>query len=497
MTTDPFADALDWTGIADSGPIEPAGPDGPVCFEGPPRTGPSPFDAVRDHLGCYISTMRDSDLDVLTLWAAHTHLVHETYTTPRLMLDSPVPGSGKTTVLEHLERLCHHPVQMASLSSPALLTRMLDAGMRTVLIDEADRSLSPDKPDVGDLLAVLNSGYKRGNTRPVLVPTKDGWTVKEMPTFSPVAMAGNNPRLPEDTLSRTIRVLLLPDLEGRIRESDWELIDSDARDLGQRLSLWADGVRDDVRINRPPLPDGITGRARERWSPLKRVAAAAGGRWPAVVDSLALDDKEQQEMNREDGMVRDRPAVLLLKHLYECWPEDETFLPTTRLIDTLVHEHPDDWGDASPLGRRLTAQRLGRMLASAYAINSGRVDHTGPRGYIRAAILPVWHRMGVVSGPRRLGPVRQTPPKQTGPSGPAGSTGPAEPALVTLASVTAHPSVTPLQGSDQHKQPNCDGVTDGDAPTGGAHRCAGCGRPVTPTQRAIDLALETVCESCA
>jgi len=80
---------------------------------------------------------------------------------------------------------------MASLSSPALLTRMLDAGMRTILIDEADRSLNPDKEGVAELLAVLNSGYKRGDTRPVLVPTKDGWRVSEMPTYCPVVMAGN------------------------------------------------------------------------------------------------------------------------------------------------------------------------------------------------------------------------------------------------------------------------------------------------------------------
>jgi len=295
-------------------PVEPPAPVAPVR-PGPPRgTGATPLDAVRDHLGTYISTMRDSDLDLLALWSAHTHLVMETYTTPRLMIDSPVPGSGKTTVLEHLERLCHHPVQMASLSSPALLTRMLDAGMRTILIDEADRSLSPDLPATAELLAILNSGYKRGGTRPVLVPTKDGWNVSEMPTYSPVALAGNNPRLPEDTLSRTLRVILLPDLSGQVQESDWELLDADARALGQGLAAWAESVRDAVRTNRPPLPPGITGRARERWSPLMRVAVAAGGRWPAVVEGLALDDREQQEMNREDGMVRDRPAVLLLTH---------------------------------------------------------------------------------------------------------------------------------------------------------------------------------------
>lgn len=290
------------------------------------------LDEVRDWFARYVSTMDDGDLDLLTLWSAHTHLCVETYTTPRLILDSPVPASGKTTTLEHLGRLCLHPIQMASLTSPALLTRMLDAGMRTILIDEADRSLNPDRDGVVELLAVLNSGYKRGGSRPVLVPTKGSWKVSEMPTFAPVVMAGNNPNLPEDTRSRAIRVLLMPDVDGSIEESDWELIDDDARALGGRLAAWAEMVRDEVRENRPPLPAGVTGRARERWSPLKRVAAAAGGRWSAVVDHLAVADVERITLEREEGIVQQRPAVALLTHLHQVWAEGETFIPTDALL---------------------------------------------------------------------------------------------------------------------------------------------------------------------
>jgi hypothetical protein len=191
-------------------PVSPDQPESPVS-QGTPG---DVLGEARDWLERFVCTVDETDLDLLALWAAHTHLAVETYTSPRLVLDSPVPGSGKTTTLEHLERLCHHPVQMASLSSPALLARMLDAGMRTILIDEADRSLNPDRDGVAELLAVLNSGYKRGGTRPVLVPTKDGWNVSEMPTYAPVAMAGNSPNLPDDTKSRCIRVLLMPDVDG-------------------------------------------------------------------------------------------------------------------------------------------------------------------------------------------------------------------------------------------------------------------------------------------
>jgi len=291
---------------------------------------------VRDWLDTYISTVSESDLDLLTLWAVHTHLVVETYYTPRLQIDSPVPGSGKTTVLEHLERLCKRSIQMATVSSSAMLTRMLDKEIRTILIDEADRALDPKRDGVGDILAVINTGYKRGATRPVLVPGtgkgKGGtWELKEMPTFSPVALAGNQPRLPDDTKSRIIRVLLLPDHAGLIKESNWRKIDGDARALHDEIAAWADSVRDQVSQGDPDLPDGITGRLREKWAPLKQVADAAGGEWPNRTDAMALVDKKEVEMDREDGLVRDKPAVVLLRHIREVGRPTKTVRPTPLL----------------------------------------------------------------------------------------------------------------------------------------------------------------------
>ena len=60
-------------------------------------------------------------------------------------------GSGKTTVLDHLVPVVPQPGSGGPLSSPALIPRMLETKMRTVLLDEVDRSLRPDKPGVEDL----------------------------------------------------------------------------------------------------------------------------------------------------------------------------------------------------------------------------------------------------------------------------------------------------------------------------------------------------------
>jgi hypothetical protein len=372
--------------LAGSQPVQPVIP----VYTGPPLDGSKLLDEVTDWLAKYISPTVAADLQ-LPLFAAHTHLIEESYTTPRLLIDSPVPGSGKTTCLEHLQHLCHRPVTIATISSTALLTRMLSIEQRTILIDEADRALNPERDGTSDLLAVINSGYKRGSTRPVLVSNGQDWEAKEMPTYAAVVMAGNNPNLPEDTRSRTIRIVLLPDDD--VEESDWELIEEEALDLQMRLAAWADQVREQVRTTRPDLPEGITGRFREKWAPLKRIAVAAGGFWPEIVDLQAASNRKEVEIDREDGLIQQRPQVVILKHIYEVWPENTVFLPTADLIGLLSIKHSEVWGDEGPFGKKLTPQRLGRMLAGGYKIHSDREGGVGPRGYFRPQFDRVWRQL--------------------------------------------------------------------------------------------------------
>lgn len=364
---------------------------------------------VRHWLATYISVVDDLDLDVLALWAAHTHVALETYTSPRLMLDSTMPGSGKTTVLEHLQRFCLAPIQAASISSPALLARLLDKQMRTILIDEVDRSLDPKKPGVEDLIAILNSGYKRGATRPVLVPGKGGdWDVSEMSTYSPVAMAGNAPHLPDDTRSRCIRVLLMPDLYGTVAASDWEEIEPDAMDLGINLAEVMDRHREEIRASRPTLPEGCTGRMREKWGPLARVAAIAGGDWPAIVNQLINRDLQEVAMEREEGLLNLPPAMILLKDIAATWTPDARFLSTAHILELLVAHNPDYWGEFSSFGKRITAQRMGRMLVQGAKIHSTR-NAAKVRGYTRDQFAKAWRQLGITPAIEPAEPVQTAP----------------------------------------------------------------------------------------
>jgi Protein of unknown function (DUF3631) len=428
--------------------------------------------------GRFIRVTDPDDLNLLALWTVHTHLVVELYTTPRLQVDSVIFGSGKTTVLDHLQRLCEKPVQAATLSSPALIPRLLESEMRTLLLDEVDRSLHPDKPGVGELIGIINSGYRYGATRPVLVPVKGGgWEAREMSTYAPVAMAGNSPNLPADTVSRAIRILLMPDLDGTVEDSDWELIEGDADHLRADIAAWAESVRESVKGSVVELPAGCIGRSKEKWRPLKRVAVAAGGDWPAIVDGLITKSLAEDEAEREAGLNTQPPGMVMMTDLFTIWPDGETFMPTRELVQKLIIHNPDYWGAQSGYGKPLTETRLGRLVTQAAKVTSIRRGGVPPRGYLRSQLHPVWRRLGIA-------PLKQ-PDEPDEPGEPDDETDSTAGFAGFSGFAAFKEAPTPRDGNAAHRNGACDDCkTEPHSP--GRPRCDDCHRIYTNLMRRYD-----------
>lgn len=360
---------------------------------------------LRAWLERFIVVAAPTDLALLALWAAHTFLCHELYTTPRLLIDSITPGSGKTTLLEHLDRLCRKPMLAASMSSAAVIPRVLDKEPRTVLLDEIHRMLVEGRPDTDTVLAVINSGYRVGATRTVLVPRGRDFEAKELPTFAPIAMAGNSPHLPQDTVDRSIRILLMPDVDGHAEDSDWEVLDAAAIRLQERLSRWADSVRAHVKDTKGQLPAGCMGRLREKWRPLMRVAELAehdgGYFWKDTVYAMAEADLEDAKNQREAGLRQQPAGLVLLQDLAQIWPKDKPFMASEALIKLLLEHNGDYWGPGPGIlngshRTKLNATRLGRMVKQTTNTTSRREGRGGtPRGYKREQFEQSWRSMRI------------------------------------------------------------------------------------------------------
>lgn len=395
--------------------------------DGTPPDTPSEFgsidgtallDEVRAWFGRFVVVVRESDLVLLALWTVHTFLFRELYTSPRLLIDSITPESGKTTVLDHLNHLCRNSMLAVSMSSAALIPRLVDQEPTTVLLDEIQRTLIDGSPETAGVMAVINSGYRDGAVRPVLVRTKGGgWEPLKLSTFAPVAMAGNAPRLEPDTLSRSIRILLMPDIDGMAEDSDWELLDADAEQLRERISEWADSVRAYTKVADGKLPPGCVSRLREKWRPLKKVAELAdetgnfggGSQWSNLVWQMAEEDLADMKAQREAGLTRQTPTLVLLQDLAAIWPANTPFMATEVLIELLVAHNADYWDAGVGYGgnprRRLNATRLGRMIKQATNAMSreqvkGSVSRRPggggtPRGYERAQFERAWKSLRI------------------------------------------------------------------------------------------------------
>jgi len=156
--------------------------------------------------------------------------------TPRLVLDSAEPGSGKTRVLELLALLCRRP-KLAISTTTAALYRRLAQGPLTVLLDEVDAIFNPKNGgNYEDLRALLNAGYKRGATVDRCVGDAAKMRVQELPVFAPVALAGLAGKMPSTITSRAITIHMRRRAPGEhvmpYRERDAE---QDAKPLREQL----------------------------------------------------------------------------------------------------------------------------------------------------------------------------------------------------------------------------------------------------------------------
>ena len=173
-------------------------------------------------------------------------------------------------------------------------------------------------------------------------------------------------------------------------------------------------MREHTRETPGELPAGCTGRFREKWRPLKRVAELAeyhteGHEWKDVVDAMVTRDLEEAEEERRAGLRQQPPGLVLMCDLYEIWPTGEgeqpkVFVPTGELIELLLKHNPNYW-DASITAQRsrLSPTRLGRMIRQATKATSTAADTTShrpggggsPRGYYRTQFERVWKKLRV------------------------------------------------------------------------------------------------------
>jgi hypothetical protein len=126
-----------------------------------------------------------------TLWIAHTHLMNEWFSTPRLAVLSPDMECGKSRVFEITSLLVPRPIIDVNTSAAFLLRSAADQEDRpTLLLDEIDTIYGDNGKGSEALRGLVNSGYRRGATTGRCETVRKRIIPVRYPTYAAVALGG-------------------------------------------------------------------------------------------------------------------------------------------------------------------------------------------------------------------------------------------------------------------------------------------------------------------
>ncbi|GAA2663576.1 MULTISPECIES: DUF3631 domain-containing protein [Actinosynnema] len=341
-----------------------------------PVDGAAVLDQVRDFVSRFNAFPDEHCAPMLALWYAHTWAAEHFYITPRLVLSSAEPASGKTRVLEVAQFLVKAPEMTFSATSAALF-RMVGAGPITILFDEVDAIFDTKGGGNEDLRALVNAGYKRSATVARCKGDAGNMVIERFPVYAPAALAGIAGRMPDTITTRAITVHM------RRRKGDEKVeqfrerrVDEESTPIREALAAWMDAVGERVGAAYPEVPESVTDRSAEIWEPLLAIAEIAGGHWPETARAACTHFVSAAQTNP----VSDRIRLLAdLRGLFT--DRGVTRMSTVEILAVLHSMDEAPWGDFH--GKPLTARQLAAEL-NAYGVKVTTYKSSGKsfKGYV-------------------------------------------------------------------------------------------------------------------
>ncbi|MFI6661946.1 DUF3631 domain-containing protein [Streptomyces sp. NPDC050523] len=338
---------------------------------------------------------REAAYVAVTLWDAHAHLIDAFDGTARLAFLSPEPGSGKSRALEIVETLTPRAATTVNASANALFRLVeADGGTPTLLFDEIDTVFGPKAGGNEEVRGFLNSGYRRGAKSLRCVGDGSNQNTEWFSSFCAVAMAGLG-SLPDTILTRSVIIRMRKKAPNEKAEPYRRRVhEKQGHALRDRLSKWADTVKEAVATAWPEMPEGVSDRPADVWEPLLAVADAAGGHWPERARVACLElVRAAGEGNGSSLGIR---LLTDLRDRVFCGAER---MPTAVILEVLHRIDDAPWTDMDGNGKPLNARTLSKMLGEyVTATNepirprSIRTAQGVPKGYYAEDLADAWLR---------------------------------------------------------------------------------------------------------
>jgi hypothetical protein len=329
---------------------------------------------------------------ILTGWVLQTHFIGRFRFTPRLLLTSPEPGCGKTTLLDVLAYFVARPHSVDN-TTMASVCDAVDAERCTILADQGE-----DQNFQKDLAIVYNSGYIRGKTREL---KRGGERIKQK-LHCALALAANielvNTMLPW-SLSRSLKITMRK-YNRREREElglKWlDFADPIVLDTLETIRAFAGQLANSAPelSSDPDLPVGFYergDRTADNFRPTVSILDACGGDWGSRIRAAALTYIDRTPNDISIGR-------LALEHALEIAKDESVLVLTTKGMAMRSIPRRDDSGrpvdDLALLPKMLTLDIADGRWREYRGLN-GR--STSPRPLSE-------HAMGALFGSRGVHP---------------------------------------------------------------------------------------------
>jgi hypothetical protein len=309
--------------------------------------------------------MGEPEVVATALWIAHTYVYDGFKMTPRLLVTSGGPDSGKTTLLHLVAQMANGGMKLNK-ATEAALGRAKDkyGADLTVALDQLDNALNIKNPTTGQYLDRLISGADRGSKQMVVAKGDDGSLEPiELDLFYPMAL-GKIGGLPSAALrSRCIVIQMHPATPQEAKELVARRRGEAGKNVRPLLMGVMKGTRGDILALPPPATDLIN-RDYDKWHPLLTIAEYAGGAWPkrtlAALKELESDEKERPQFV---------PLLCRVVKVASTWPRPVIFPDE---LDSALGSSPAAGEDRRKLlraaGVKTRPQRRGSTTARGWSV---------------------------------------------------------------------------------------------------------------------------------
>ena len=278
----------------------------------------------------YVSFAKPAHLYVVVAYIAMTYVFTLARRVPFLAVHSIAPDSGKTTLLEVMNRLVFNSVSAAQ-TSRAAIVRMADAARCTLILDEQEK-LASDSANDG-IIEVLNSRHIKGALYRIVGRDQP---IQSFDLFGPTITA-NLKGLTPTLLSRSIVIEMQPMPTGDPRSRNKVGVNFEKWQwLRDQLYLWAGRHWKDVKVayeHDPSLTAG-SNRQADLWRLMFAVAKHLGG------DEMLNILREEVATTMRPQTLDDETVAIIVglqRAIEDCGP-DATEIPVQHVCNLAV-EH--------------------------------------------------------------------------------------------------------------------------------------------------------------